>query len=265
MLYILFFSLVFGNQINYAKTLLPTVFDNYPPYHFLDNKRQKKGSTYELINTALIQMGYNPHVRQTAWKRAYKMVINGEVAIVYTLVNKPERAKHLLYSRIIAKFRSVFFKRRADKIQWQQLDALKHYIIGYTDGYGYPKVFLQALANKLIQGRSIQANDTPEFQHLKNLINNRVNLITCNQDTCNYLKQRYSPLFNNIGYIDKTIGTVGYFYVAVSKKWPQAQSLLKKLNKTITDLHQSGKMEAIYTKYGVAVPTREELELNVVR
>lgn len=39
----------------------------------------------------------------------------------------------------------------------------------------------------------------------------------------------------------------------------------KKLNKTITDLHQSGKMHAIYAKYGVAVPTKEELELNVAR
>ncbi|MDE1463348.1 substrate-binding periplasmic protein [Spartinivicinus poritis] len=231
---------------------LPLLFANFPPVNYVDEQGKMKGISYEIITGVVTEMGYQPNVRTLPWKRAYHTAAQGKAAILFTFTQNEQRKKEFYFTDMILPIADVFFKKKSKQIQWETLADLANYRIGYTDGYNYHSSFLRAIANKEFIARKSPALEHPELQHLKNLFNDRVDLIICEVNVCLF-HLRNNPRWQAvIDYIPKAIGPIRSFHAGISKAWPNSEALLKQFKAAYQKFKKAGKRKAILTKYKAA-------------
>ncbi len=66
-----------------------------------------------------------------------------------------------------------------------------------------------------------------------------------------YLINTHKDEFDVIDYSPRVIGSAEYFYVAFSKKWPDAERLVKEFNAELAKFVVAGQRKKIFEKYGI--------------
>ncbi|RDH42024.1 substrate-binding periplasmic protein [Zooshikella ganghwensis] len=245
--FILTIILVYPN-ISQGKKL-PMIFATFPPMNYLDDQGEIRGISYELVTQTVKAIGYTPEVTILPWKRAYKEAAEGHFAILFSFTKNEERIKQFLFTDFLIKIADVFFKRKELDITWNELTDLQNYVIGYTDGYNYAPVFLEAIHSGSFIAHKSPALETPEKQHLKNLFHKRVDLIICEIHQCKFYLGQNKKWKNAIDYIPKPIGKVRTFHAGVSRAWPNAEELLNQFNRQYQKIKQTGLRKKIVHKY----------------
>nr|WP_255490737.1 transporter substrate-binding domain-containing protein [Spartinivicinus marinus] len=228
------------------------MFANFPPVNYVDQQGNMHGISYEIITGVVSDMGYQPNVRTLPWKRAYHTAAQGKAAILFTFTQNEQRKREFYFTDMILPIADVFFKKKSKQIQWETLADLANYRIGYTDGYNYHSSFLRAIANKAFIARKSPALEHPELQHLKNLYNDRIDLIICEVNVCLFHLRNNPEWQAVIDYIPKPIGPIRSFHAGISKAWPNSEKLLKQFNAAYRNFKKQGKRKAILTKYKAA-------------
>nr|WP_268967670.1 transporter substrate-binding domain-containing protein [Zooshikella ganghwensis] len=225
------------------------IFATFPPMNYLDDQGEIRGISYELVTQTVKAIGYTPEVTILPWKRAYKEAAEGHFAILFSFTKNEERIKQFLFTDFLIKIADVFFKRKELDITWNELTDLQNYVIGYTDGYNYAPVFLEAIHSGSFIAHKSPALETPEKQHLKNLFHKRVDLIICEIHQCKFYLGQNKKWKNAIDYIPKPIGKVRTFHAGVSRAWPNAEELLNQFNRQYQKIKQTGLRKKIVHKY----------------
>ena len=98
----------------------------------------------------------------------------------------------------------------------------------------------------------IGASATADYQQLLKLVNNRIDLAVCPNTQCSRIIRIHSPKFDDLDYIDKSIGPAREFHAGFSKKWPNAEALRDQFDEQLKKLRSEGRIASIFKKYGLS-------------
>lgn len=208
----------------YTETI-PAVTVEFPPFDFSVKDGRIVGATTEIVEAVLARLGHEITLHAMPTKRAQALAGKGEYALFFTLTKNPVRESLFHFTDPVATIADFFFKREGDPITWTRMDDLRGKIIGATEGYNYAPVFLEAWKNGTLEVDGISSL-TPELQHLRKLKEGRIDLAICERSVCNYLLQTWKTELSGLTRIDRNIGPVRTFHVAISRNWPGAETLL---------------------------------------
>ena len=232
---------------------LPVACQEFPPYNYLDDKGSVIGSSAEIVTEVLQRMGFQANIRLLPLNRAYREAADGNVALLMTFAKNAEREKDLFFTNALAFIEVVFFKRRADNITWNVLSDVRDYRIGYVQGYDYGSTMMDAIRqNTFNKPDIIGASATADYQQLLKLVNNRIDLAVCPNTQCSRIIRIHSPKFDDLDYIDKSIGPAREFHAGFSKKWPNAEPLRDQFDEQLKKLRSEGRIASIFKKYGLS-------------
>jgi polar amino acid transport system substrate-binding protein len=223
----------------------------FAPFEYSSPEGKSIGADTEVIEQVLRRMGYNPEMKLLPWKRVETMGKNGHLAAVYSVIKNPEREKWFYFSDAINSSQTVFFKRKDNPLKWETFDDLKRFKVAISAGYAYPKVLTDAISQEKFAMVIETFGETPDLVNLKNLQDGRTDLVVCDVSVGQYLILKHAPKLNGIDYSSKPIGAVVYYYLAFSKKWPNAQLLTKEFNAELAKYKAAGHQKKIFQKYGI--------------
>lgn len=123
------------------------VTENAPPYNYEEDGKVKGVST-EVLQAIFQKIDIDePPIQVYPWARAYRMALNGENVLIYSITRLPEREEQFKWVGTIAPVTVYLykFKERTD-IQLMTLDDAKQYVVGaarddtklqYLEGKGF--------------------------------------------------------------------------------------------------------------------------------
>lgn len=243
---------VFASSIKHVK-----ICDDeggWPPYVYYEMKDGKK--TNKLIGYAVDAFDYiakknnfTYELLMVPWKRCLDNVknYNDEYAMLLEFSKTPEREKEFLITEAYYTTKSAVFynkKKFKDGLNIKALGDLKKYkgcgLAGYNYTiYGYKE-------GELDQGTKTMDRVVAKLK----------------EDRCDFFPEKLEIVagFGKTGGV-KIIGDpeIGYeiltmvpespFYMAVSRKYPQADELLKMVNDTIKEMTQKGEIKKLEQKW----------------
>ena len=213
---------------------LPLATVEFPPFHYKKNG-QVAGFITDIVKTTLKRMGYEAKIDIYPSKRGKQLAERGKLAGIFAFTKKPERLTKYHFPRPLGTIRDVFFKRKDRSIHWEKMDDLKPYLIGATETYNYAPVFLNAIREKRIHTEMV-VSQTPEILHLRKLVGKRIDLAICEISLCRFIIKNNAPAFDDLDYIDQTIGPVRTFHLGISRKWPDSKELTMKFDAALIQL-----------------------------
>ncbi len=175
--------------------------EDFPPYNFLDEKKNKIGLDTEIVAAVLAYLDVKYELNVYPWKRVVNLLDTHQVHMAYQFVGSPERfSSYLLIGPIRSGF-TVFFVHKDSAIQFNTLDDLRPYTIGTVKGFKYTNEFDQA--DFLKKDDSAIDNE----QLVKKLAVKRVDMIIGDRDTLSFLARR-AGVYDQIQLLPKVLREV---------------------------------------------------------
>lgn len=222
----------------------------HPPHSFAAADGKVSGASTEMLQRILTKMGYTPVFQILPWQRAQAMIEAGEAAGIYTYTQTAPRLAAAYYSYPVSFTSDVLFKRKSDAITWKTFADLRPYHIGASEGYNYPKDFLDAAKQGDFTLEYIYG-ETANLQNLMKLQAKRIDLMICNPDVCGFIIKTKSPQLDDLDYIDTLVAPLRTFHVGFSKKWPNTKQIRDEFNKQFDEMLKSGELKQLYDSYGM--------------
>ncbi|MFE8070776.1 transporter substrate-binding domain-containing protein [Marinobacteraceae bacterium S3BR75-40.1] len=220
-----------------AKPKLTIATSQYPPFEYLEN-RQVVGEDTVLIRRAVEMMGYEADIAMMPWARAEIEVGSGDRAMIYSLTYSEQRNERYYFSEPINQVRDVFFRRKGDSVDWEDLDDLAGKVIGISSAYSYAPEFMAWMQ----EGRayfSPVSHDEPELTNLRMLAFGRIDLFICEISVCRYIIHQHQdefPELRELEAIPRTVGAVRAFRAGFSRQLPQGRRLRDDFNRALKQL-----------------------------
>lgn len=126
-----------------AETWKVSTEESNPPYNFIKDG-QKTGLDTEIVAAVLKKIGVDEDLQVYPWARVLKTFEDGNIDLIYQLVETPERREKYLLVGPIRFGRTVFFTPSTSSIHYESLDDLKSYTVGVVRDYVYTKEFADA-------------------------------------------------------------------------------------------------------------------------
>ena len=145
---LIFILSLFFTANSYAMDSLKIGSDEWEPFHrkALDGYHVE-GFTADVIRAVLASMNVNiEDHRIYPWKRACKMVFEGDLDAVFTTTKTKERMGYCYFPlEPITDFSYVLFIRKSDenKLKYDTFEDLKNHKIGTVRGFSYTEEFTQ--------------------------------------------------------------------------------------------------------------------------
>ncbi|HOV13686.1 MAG TPA: transporter substrate-binding domain-containing protein [Spirochaetota bacterium] len=254
-LFYVFFIVFFVTFSNYGQNLNKEIViatAPFAPFRIINasNESMVEGSDADIVRDVFARINYKVTYEVYPLPRAWDKIKVGEISGFVSLTKNQEREQYCIFSDQLNTVKDVFFKLKKNKITWNTLEDLKKYKVGYSD-YNYAQVFKDAIAQNLFARQELVKIENPEVSHLSMLLKERTDIFIAEASVGQYLINVNSPKFDEIDYIDKPIGDIRPFFFVMSKKYPNAESIMKEFNKELAKFVKEGKRKAIFKKYGI--------------
>jgi len=157
-------------------TEIDIVTEHFPPYQIVENKKIQGGLSIEIVRELLNETGIEAPIVAYPWARAYRIGLNGENVMIFSITRNEERENLFKWVGSIIGSKDYFWSlKEANEIKIDSLEAAKKYLIGvprddnqhqflkrndFTNLYIVPD-FDTAL--KMLYARHIQAVMGPEI------------------------------------------------------------------------------------------------------
>ena len=215
----------------------------YPPASYLDEGGVLTGITVTALDATLRDMGYVPKFSTMPFRRCLESMKEGLFPIMLPCVINENRLKYMQYSAPVYFIDSVLWKRTDDdRPCWDDYDDLKRLRIGATLGYAYGPEW-DAAVNAQIFTVDYVAGKAPEKAHFAKLEIRRTDMFICEKQLGQFIKEKYSPKFDNIVPCPKSVGPVRSFNAPISRKYFRDHNLdpdlfLKRFNEALARYRQ---------------------------
>ena len=168
--------LIFTDQ-SYAKNSLKIGSDEWAPFHSAGtSEKDVQGFTADLVRAVLKSMNVDIAEHQIyPWKRAVKMVFDGQLDVVFTATKTDERMKYCYFpEEPLTDFSYIFFIRKEDEgtLAYDTFDDLKGHQIGTVRGFSYTKEFMD-----FIKKEKNYEEVTVGSQNFKKLMKKRIDYV----------------------------------------------------------------------------------------
>ena len=221
---------------------LTVVTEEWPPYNYEENQ-EVTGLSTEIVKAALEKAGVAAKFGVYPWARAYKMALENENVLIYTIIRTPEREELFKWVGPLvpsSKFSLYKLKTRAD-IALQSLADAKRYKIGVMrDDSTY-----QFLASHGFKDDEQLEIVPSEDLNVKKLFAKRVDFICGNSiglpERMNFFWLPYEEVEAAIFLFEQGL------YIAFSKS--TSDELVAKVSKAFEEIKAEGKIEVFMKKY----------------
>ncbi|QJB56349.1 transporter substrate-binding domain-containing protein [Pseudodesulfovibrio sp. zrk46] len=160
---------------------LPIVFEDYPPYEFVEDG-EVKGMNIEIIREAFSRMGIKPYFEPRPWKRALFQLLEGEILALSSGFQTKDREEFVAYPSgggLGMEINCVIIPADSD-LKITSLDDLRGLRVGVVRSYVYGGGFDE------IEGlNKIEAGST--HQLLRMLLKRRMDVAIGNKMVFRYL------------------------------------------------------------------------------
>ncbi|KAB8029139.1 substrate-binding periplasmic protein [Fluviispira multicolorata] len=241
------------------KEIIKVVWENFPPYQIGDISlnTHPKGSSVDLLLAAAKKIGCLKNIRfeYLPWKRGLFELEKGRVDIMFNALKTPEREKYAYYKRYYSKGRNAIFVSSKDydklsKLSSEELMKEKNFIIGYSNGYNYGKIFEKMLAKYPNKFEMALHDDLSIIKTSNNRVNAFIGDVIQTNELIKELKQNKK--------IDKKINfkflsllldeSPPFTYLMYSKKG-MSEKLVNKFDDAFVQLYKEGTTKRIFLKY----------------
>lgn len=143
--YTLFFLILSSGWAGADKVVYLSSLE-WPPY--TGKYLSENGESAKIVRKAFASMGYRLEIHFVPWKRAMWMAEKDSRVVGYfPEYYSPERAKTKVFSDSYARSALGLVVRRRDPLQWDKIDDLAGYKIGFVSGYVNTMELDNAIAN----------------------------------------------------------------------------------------------------------------------
>ncbi|MGI0118253.1 substrate-binding periplasmic protein [Zooshikella sp. RANM57] len=109
------------------------VTEDLPPYQVIKNKKVG-GFATEIVEAVFKEAGASPKIRVYPWVRAYKMALEQENVLIYSIVRSKQREPLFKWLGELDEVRYYFFGLQSRRdIQIQSIEQAKQYKTGVTE------------------------------------------------------------------------------------------------------------------------------------
>jgi len=228
------FFLFINSQNIYADPLEVGVID-FPPFYVVKSAGPAEGILIDLISKVLKRASIDYVVRDYPSARLYKYIVNGKTHIWMGGKDTPIYKDHILTS----KFPVISIEMRIYTMGDKKLPATKEELIGKKiitmRGYGYSGLitFLENPENNI----TLSPSNSHESTFLK-LKNGRADYLL------NY-KHPAEKTLKSLDLVDLKLNSLFKIpiYITVSKKTPNAEKVLRRIEETYQQLRNEGEFE----------------------
>lgn len=219
--------------------------DLWPPYVTKTENYKPGGFATEIVQEAFTAAGVSTQIYFSSWTRCIEGVRHGEFAATYPWYDLPERRKFALFSAPICTMRYVIFYRK-DSINapyFKEISDLRGYRIATLRGTVGESLLREAGVNGLYP---INADIC-----FRMLAAGRVDMVV-EEEAAGWeiLNNAFPNVVENIATAKKAFKD-DPAHLIVSKKHPQAKSIVKRFNRGLKTIRQNGKYGRILERYGV--------------
>ncbi len=205
---------------------------DFPPYYIVKSENDVTGSLADVIRRVLDRAGFQYVLNGYPPKRLYKNLADGTTQVWLGVSGVPEYEGKVLYSNIKVEEIEVRLYTLEGKPLLKSLENLKGKTVIIQRGYGYGGIitFLEDPRN------SITADYTDGHDlAFRKLLKGRADYLLDYRQPAEALirKERFS------GVKSSPIKTIGVYFI-VSKKAPDAENLLKKMDAAYLALKKEG-------------------------
>ncbi|MGL1901506.1 MAG: transporter substrate-binding domain-containing protein [Fibrobacterales bacterium] len=236
--YTLVFVLLFSCTTSFCNDTITIATGEYPP--FLSQELQFSGVGLKIISEIFESEGVTVIYGFFPWKRSYHYVASGEWDASATWSYKIEREKDVKYSDPLYHSTYVLFHRKENPVNWNTLSDLKQFSLGATKSYTYTSEFYKAIEDSILTVEFAASDE----MNLKKLVGKRFDAVPLNIDVGYYLlhskftkKQTLTITHSPQRFSSKPT------HLIFSKKNPRTPELLKKFNRGLQKLKDSGAID----------------------
>ena len=234
---IVIFTFVIGMVgVLYAGEPITVVTDNWKPFNYMENG-VIKGTSTEIVRVVLDNSGIPYKIQMYPWARAYKMALDMENVLIYTIIRMPVRENLFKWVRPLAESDSVFLYKLASRkdIIVNELEDAKKYRIGVVQEDMRHKYLIS-------QGFEDFKNIEPvvrQEQNVRKLLLKRIDLV-------GFSRNNFSPEMRSWGISEDKLAEVFFLfkvfpYMAFSKSTSDEQ--VERVKKSYDQLVNEGKIK----------------------
>lgn len=220
------------------------VTEEYPPYNYIDSKKEITGVSTEVVKEVLKETGSDAKIELLPWARAYQMSKDEKNVIIYSIVHTEERENQFKWIGVITHIKTVIIKLKSRKdIEIKNKEDLKKYRVGVVRGdYGQDYLLSNGIKN-------IDLVSTGEL-NLKKLLGGRVDIIFTEEDAVKNRMKILKLNYENLEiayYIDDINGEVEMAFGTKT-----ADEVVDKYRKALQKIKDDGRYDEIQKKWQIA-------------
>ncbi len=227
-----------------AKDERNVCFNNYPPYHYMENN-SPSGIAVEIANRVALSLGIKIKYQLLPWSRCLMYAKSGKVDAILFIFKKKEREDFLYYHKenLIAHEVNALYALNNKDISFNGdiENDLKSYTIGIIQDFSYGNTFDNASKTLTLD----TVTDAPKL--LKKLILGRNDCILYNTLLTNWYSRKMG-IQGKIKRIDPPV-SIEPGYIAFSKK-AETEVLSKQFAVGMSLFKQSDQYAQVLEKYG---------------
>jgi len=215
----------------------------WPPY--FSKKLENFGTTSHIVTKAFELENIDIEYKWYPWNRGFHLAKNGDLDATLGWSKTEQREKHFLFSEPILEDYVVFFHLKSFDFKYTTIEKLKDLKIGTISGYSYGNSL-----KRLKQNKEVRVFDViKEEKLIELLLNNRFDLIIMNLNVINeILEKNFKEKESNKITYNKKAFHIEQLRVLFNKNKPYNKEYLKRFNKGLKKLKESGEFSRIYKK-----------------
>jgi polar amino acid transport system substrate-binding protein len=236
-------------QAKPAKPVVHLATLDWEPY--IGQKLPDQGYTAALVRAAFADQGWQVQIDFYPWARALRLARSGEVDGLMPEYFNTTRKSEFRYSFPFPGGPLVFYKRRADDIDFVidpaarpdlAFRALQKMRFGVVRGYlNTPEFDAASYLHKE------EAND--DATNLRKLVYRRIDLAVVDRRVAEYLiRTQYPDYAAKLEPMEPALAD-NPLYIAFSLKSPRQAAALTAFNKGLSAMKKDGRLDALYKKY----------------
>lgn len=215
---------------------------DWEPY--IGQNLKNGGYVAEIVREAFARSGYKVKIAYLPWARTVLMARRGSYDGYFPEYFAEELKTDFLISDPFPGGPLVFYKRKADTLNFKNLEDLKPYRFGIVRGYVNTAEF--DAADYLDKDPAVD-----DLTNLRKLLAKRVNLILIDKYVAEHLLKKHLPTRKEELESMEPPLEIKDLFLCLSRKDPKAQEKLEAFNKGLTQMKADGTIAVILAKHGM--------------
>lgn len=216
------------------------VTEDFPPYNY-EESGKITGLSTKVVKAVLKELRINPEIKIYPWARSYKMALEQENVLIYSILRTTEREKLFKWIGKIASSEMYLFKlKERNDIKINSLGDAKKYTIGVTRETA-PHQYLSE------KGFELKEVVNKDDLNIKKLVNGRIDLMP-------YYEAPFIHKLRNQGYDSNKFAKVYFIkdasedlYMAFSKR--TSNIIVDKFVQALERIKTNGNYDKIVKEY----------------